>query len=74
MSVGLPVINCPIMKQLDGSYLTYIMKDGITVDKIPTPPSQIRRERTPCLWSPEIKDSTSFIQQTKAFIGALEEA
>jgi hypothetical protein len=73
MSGRMPVINCPIMKQSDGSYLTYIVFDGEIVNKVPTHPSQIRAKRDSCLWRPEIKGSTSFIQQAKAFVSALEE-
>lgn len=73
MSNRVPIINCPIMKQADGSYLTFVVKDGVVVNKVPTPRSQIRKERTSLLWKPEVKGSTSFIQQTKAHISALED-
>lgn len=74
MSERIPVINCPIMKQWDGSHLTYIVFDGVVVDKVPTPPSQIRSDRVSLLWTPKISGSTSFIQQTKAYIAELKEA
>ena len=73
MSGRIPIINCPIVKQSNGSYLTQIVKDGIVVDEVPTHPSQIRPERTSLSWRPEVKGSTSFIQQAKAFVSALEE-
>lgn len=73
MSADIVKISCPIVKQPDGRYLTYIMRDGEVVDKVPTPRSQIRRERISCLWKPEVRDtSTSYIQMNKSFINELE--